>query len=92
MAKSNEIGTMVMIETGITSKGQTTIPKPVREALGGKPGDRVRYAILDGKVFIMPVKPLSRFYGNLKYDGPPVSLTDMDRGTAEVAVESAMES
>ena len=81
-----------MIESGITSKGQTTIPKPVRQALGVKPGDRVRYAILDGKVLILPVKPLSRLYGSLKYEGPPVSLEDMDRGIAEGAIESANES
>jgi len=35
---------MAMIESGITSKGQTTLPKPVREALGVGAGDRVRYA------------------------------------------------
>ena len=72
-----------MIDSGITSKGQTTIPKPVRQTLGIKPGDRMRYTILDGKVLILPVKPLSRLYGGLKYDGPPVSLEDMDRGRCD---------
>ena len=80
-----------MIESGITSKGQTTLPKAVREALGVEPGDRVRYAILaDGKVMMMPILRASRLYGMLKYDGPPVSLEDMDKGIVEGAIESAM--
>ena len=39
-----------MVESTITSKGQTTLPKPVREALGVKPGDRVRYLIIGDEV------------------------------------------
>ncbi len=79
-----------MIESGITSKGQTTLPKAVREALGVKPGDRVRYAIFDEKVMMMPAKPVSRLFGALKYDGPPKTLEDMDRAITEAAVESAL--
>ena len=77
-----------MIESGITSKGQTTLPKAVREALGVKPGDRVRYAIVDGRVMMFPALPAARLFGRLKYDGPPVSLEDMDRGIVEGAIES----
>ena len=79
-----------MIESGITSKGQTTLPKPVREALGLKAGDRVRYAILDGKVMMLAAKPVSRLFGTLKYDGPAASLEDMDRAIAEGAIESGI--
>lgn len=32
-----------MIESAITSRGRTTLPKAVREALSLQPGDRVRY-------------------------------------------------
>ena len=39
-----------MIESSITTKGQTTLPKPVRDALGVRPGDRVRYLIVDDDV------------------------------------------
>ncbi|MGF1626763.1 MAG: AbrB/MazE/SpoVT family DNA-binding domain-containing protein, partial [Alphaproteobacteria bacterium] len=31
------------VESAITSKGQATIPKRVRDRLGLKPGDRVRF-------------------------------------------------
>ena len=74
-----------MIESGITSKGQTTLPKAVREALSVGPGDRVRYVILEGEVRIMPVRPVSRLFGVLEHHGPPVTLEDMDRAIAEGA-------
>ena len=75
-----------MIESAVTSKGQTTLPKPVREALGIVPGERVRYVIIDGnEARMMPVRPLSRLFGALKHEGPPVTLEDMERAIADVA-------
>lgn len=41
-----------MIAGRLTSKAQTTIPKPVREALGLKGGDRLLYEIADGAVLL----------------------------------------
>lgn len=66
-----------MNESKITAKGQTTLPKAVREALSLETGDRVRYTILDGEVRIRKVRPINRLYGIVEYDGPPVSLEDM---------------
>jgi len=45
-----------MYQSKIFANGSTTLPKPVRDALGVKPGDRVRYAISEDrvKVFKMP--------------------------------------
>ena len=74
-----------MIESTITSKGRTTLPKAVREALSLQAGDRVRYIVLGDEVMILPVRPTSRLFGKLKYDGPPVTLEDMDRAIAEGA-------
>jgi len=75
-----------MIESAVTAKGQTTLPKPVRRALGIEPGDRVRYVIFDNnEVRLLPVRPISRLFGTLKYDGPPVSLEDMERAIADGA-------
>ena len=76
-----------MIESSITSKGQTTLPKPVREALGVRPGDRVRYVILDHEVRIIPVRPIRRLFSAFKHDGPPATLQDMQRAIAEGACE-----
>ena len=76
-----------MIESAITSKGQTTLPKAVREALSVGPGDKVRYVILDGEVRIIPVRPINRLFGVLKHRGPAVTLEEMDRAIAEGASE-----
>ena len=77
-----------MIESGITSKGQTTLPKAVREALSVRPGDRVRYVIQDREVRILPVRPVSRLFGILRHDGPPATLEDMERAIAEGACDA----
>ena len=51
--------------TMVTSKGQVTIPKPVRDRLGIKPGNAVEFQLAeDGHVVLMKVggrRPLSRF-------------------------------
>jgi len=76
-----------MVQSAITSKGQTTLPKSVRQALGVKTGDRVRYVILDNEVRILPMRPIGRLFGALKHDGPPVTLEDMEQAVAEGACE-----
>lgn len=76
-----------MLESTITAKGQTTLPKAVRNALDVRAGDRVRYFILDDEVRIVPLRPVHRLFGLLKYDGPPVTIEDMERGIAEGACE-----
>ena len=36
----------------LTSKAQTTIPLPIRTALGLQPGDELLYEIIDGQVIL----------------------------------------
>ena len=76
-----------MIESSVTMKGQTTLPKAVRDSLSVEAGDKVRYVILEEGVLILPVRPTSRLFRSLEYDGPAVSLEDMDRAVAEGAAE-----
>ncbi len=76
-----------MIESGITAKGQTTLPKAVREALGVGAGDRVRYVIADGEVRILAVRPVGRLFGALRHDGPPVTLEQMEKAVADGAAQ-----
>jgi len=40
----------------ISSKGQITVPIEVRRSLGVKPGDRVEFAIENGRTFLKPVR------------------------------------
>ena len=76
-----------MAESTVTSRGQTTLPKAVRTALGVKPGDRIRYAVLEDGVRILPMRPVARLFGAFGHDGPPASLEDMERAIAEGASE-----
>jgi antitoxin PrlF len=41
-----------MITSKITSKAQTTIPRPVREALRVREGDELAYTIESGRVIL----------------------------------------
>ena len=44
-----------MYQSKIFANGSTTLPKPVRDALGVKPGDRVRYVISEKGVTVLRV-------------------------------------
>jgi len=44
-----------VFQSVLTSKGQTTIPKEIRQFLGLKPKDRLFYLIEDGKVVLKPL-------------------------------------
>jgi AbrB family looped-hinge helix DNA binding protein len=55
----------------ITSKGQTTLPLKIREALQLKPGDRISYEIQGDTVVIKPQQSAMDVFGRLK---PPADL------------------
>jgi len=56
------------MESAITVKGQATIPKFIREHLGLKPGDRVKFFVHpDGTVVLLPKLPASALRGMLKF-------------------------
>lgn len=76
-----------MSESTVTVKGQTTLPKAVRQALDLGPGDRLRYVILDdGQVRLLRTRPVSELAGLLRRDGNPVvSLDEMERAIVSAA-------
>lgn len=76
-----------MRESTVTVKGQTTLPKDVRSALGLAPGDRVRYLILDGgEVRIVRSQPVVKLVGLLKgRSNRRVSLEAMEEAIARGA-------
>jgi AbrB family looped-hinge helix DNA binding protein len=74
------------LEAAITSKGQATIPKAVRDHLHLRPGDRVRFFIHpDGSVVLLPRVSVTALRGMIKPRVPPVTLEDMDRAIAKGA-------
>ncbi len=66
----------------LTSKGQTTIPKEIRDSLGIKPGDRMTFTLMpDGTVVIrVKRKSVMDLAGVLYKKGrKPVSIAQMSR-------------
>jgi antitoxin PrlF len=43
----------------LTSKGQTTIPKAIRDSLGMKPGDRMTFTLMPDATVVIRVKSKS---------------------------------
>ncbi len=80
-----------MTMTTITSKGQLTVPKPVRDALRLKPGDRVEVSLTsDGAMAILRPKRvrLLDLYGCFPPPERSLNLDEMDRAIAAGAMET----
>ena len=66
----------------LTSKGQTTIPKAIRDSLGMRPGDRLTFTLLPGGTVLMRVKNqrVMDLAGRLRKKGrKPVPLAQLSR-------------
>jgi antitoxin PrlF len=66
----------------LTSKGQTTIPKEIRDGLGLRPRDQIHYTLLPDGTVIMRAKKRSvvQLYGALHRLGKrPISLAKLKR-------------
>jgi AbrB family looped-hinge helix DNA binding protein len=80
---------VLSMEATLSSKGQATIPKSVREYLNLKAGDRFKFFLQpDGAVVILPVIPVSRLKGSVPKLDRHVSLEEMDAAIAAGAVDS----
>jgi antitoxin PrlF len=68
----------------MTSKGQITLPAATRAHLRLVAGTKFRVAENDqGEIILSPkTGDIRSLKGFIKYDGPPVSLEDIDRGIA----------
>ena len=69
----------------VTTKGQITIPKDIRERLGVESGDRVNFLVQDdGTVTVEPVTRHIRELGGLLHrpKQKPVSIGKMDESIA----------
>lgn len=69
------------LTTKVTSKGQITVPKLVREHLHLAKGDRIEFLIgVDGKVTIMAVTAdVRRLKGMVPQPSKPVSVEEMNQ-------------
>lgn len=67
--------------TTMTSKGQVTVPREIRDRLGLKSGDKMVFTMLsDGTVVMRPkIRRLSELAGTLTRPGQPtVAIEDMN--------------
>ncbi|MPZ15386.1 MAG: AbrB/MazE/SpoVT family DNA-binding domain-containing protein [Chloroflexi bacterium] len=58
------------MKTRITSKGQVTVPKHVRQRLGLQPGDEIEFVESDGAFRLekrVPASPFERYRGFLTH-------------------------
>jgi len=72
-------------QTTVSSKGQVVLPSATRRALGWGPGERLTVEHQGDTVILRrasPFKPTrpEDVFGSVKYDGPPVSIEDMNKG------------
>ena len=71
-----------MTAATLTSKGQTTIPKKIRDSLGMKPGDRMTFTLMPDGTVVLRVKSKSivKLAGVLHKRGrKPVSVERLSR-------------
>ena len=65
-------GEFIMVRARITSRGQITIPKKVREKLGAKPGNDLEFEVIDEKraiIKITEVPTAEKLAGSLNPEG-----------------------
>jgi AbrB family looped-hinge helix DNA binding protein len=75
----------------LTTRGQTTIPKPIREALGLQPGDRVELTLKGDQALLRRAgADLSVLDGMLDRSGQePISIEEMNETIGEAASRDA---
>lgn len=73
----------------VTSKGQLTLPAEVRRDLRLVPGSRVDFDKQPDGTYAVRAKTrdIRELRGIVRYDGPPVSLEDIDNAIAKHLAE-----
>lgn len=71
----------------VTSKGQITIPKEVRESLGVEAGDRVEFVAQEKGVYkvVAATRDVRHLKGVVPKPQKPVTIADMNRAVARAA-------
>lgn len=81
-----------MARTRISSKGQVVLPKAVRDRQGWPAGTELEVESRGDLVVLRPVRTIPRttleeVVGCIPYDGPPVSIDEMDAAVEQAARE-----
>lgn len=74
----------------MTSKGQITIPAATRSKLRLAPGSKIDFVENEaGEIVLRPLAgDVRRLRGIVKYDGPPVSVEEINKAIGDAAAEN----
>jgi len=75
------------MEATLSSKGQATIPKAVRDRLQIKAGDRFKFFFHPDGVIILPRIPTARLKGMIPKPAESISLEEIDCAIEEGATQ-----
>lgn len=85
---------MAIVSTTVSTKGQVILPKPIRDARNWGPGTRLDVVETPEGVLLrlsslktLPPTTIEEVFGSLKYDGPPITIEEMDEAVAEAVAE-----
>ncbi len=78
MSRKRSVGLLARI----TSKGQITVPKAVRERLGAKEGDTLFFSIAGDEVTVRRIKP--------HHELPPIEVPPEKRGKSMQEIRDAI--
>ncbi len=75
------------MQATLTSKGQMTFPKKIRDQLGLEAGDKLEFTITkNGQLLIIPMKSsVKKLKGMLPKPKKPISLEEMESAIAQGA-------
>ena len=75
------------MQATITSKGQVTLPKPIRDKLHLEPGDKIDFLLEDdGCLRVEPVTAsVTQLKGMVPKPGVPITLEQMDEAITRAA-------
>ena len=78
-----------MLQSKVFANGSTTLPKTVRDGLGVKAGDTVRYVISEQGVQVLRMRSVHELAGMLARDKQAtITLSEMENAMMPRAVES----